>query len=306
MNKFRIPLLLILLAAGAFIGAVTISGNPKPDTNYNPAPDDTVGTRRIVSLAPSVTEVLFALGLGDRVVGVTRQCLYPPEARSKTKIGGYYDPNYEQIVRLKPDLVIMSKEQVPEKAMVDNLHIPVLVVDHMTVDGIVKSFNEIGAVCDASEDAAELAGDLIVRMHHVEEKTSGLPRPRVMVSLGRGMGSGALKDIFIAGKGTFYDDLITLSGGENVYSGTNIKFPQVEIEGICKLDPDVVIDMMLPGMNLTKAALLDEWKKAGHVQAVKNNRVYIFEQDYATVPGPRFILTLEQMARAIHPEIKWE
>ena len=304
MKKLLVVLLFIFISAAVFIGAVSANGK----SDLKPVTGTTADVQRIVSLAPSVTELLFALGLGDRVVGVTRQCLYPPEARAIAKIGGYYDPNYEQILRLKPDLVIMLTEHVPEKAMVTNLGIRVLVVDHMTVAGIVRSFTEIGTLCGVKEKAAAIVTDLEARMDRVKKKTSGLSRPRVMVSIGRGMGSGALKDIFIAGKGTFYDDLIVLSGGENAYSGTAVKFPQVEIEGIYKLDPEIVIDMVpdCAGMKVTKKELLAEWGKATHVSAVKNKRVYIFEQDYATVPGPRFILTLEQMVRVIHPEIAWE
>jgi iron complex transport system substrate-binding protein len=291
------PVFLAILCIGMFINK-THAG--KPDSTP-------VGNNlRIVSLAPSVTETLFALGLGQRVVGVTRQCLYPPEARTIAKIGGYYDPNYEQIVRLKPDCVILSIEQAPERRMVSSLGIRVLVVDHLTVAGIVGSFTEIGALCGARERAAAIIADLDARMDSVKLKTKGLPRPKVMISIGRGMGSGSLKDLFIAGKGTFYDDLIALAGGENVCSGSLVKYPQVALEGIYKLDPEIVIDMAPDcAGKVTKELLLAEWGKATHVSAVKNNRVYIFEQDYATVPGPRFILTLEQMARAIHPEVGW-
>jgi iron complex transport system substrate-binding protein len=304
MKNILITLFLILASAILFAGAVTVNGKrnaPKPSSG-------TPAGQRIVSLAPSVTEVLFALGLGDRIVGVTRQCLYPPEAAKITKIGGYYDPNFEQIVRLKPDLVVMLPEHVSEKEIVTGLGIRALIVNHFTVEGIVRSFAEIGTMCGAGEKAAVIVADLNARMERIRKKTDGLPQPRVMVSLGRGMASGSLKDLFIAGKGTLYDDLIMLSGGTNVYTGKAVRFPQVELEGIYKLDPEVVIDMVpnLVAMNLTRGIVAAEWEKAVHCKAVRNSRVYLFEEDYTTVPGPRFILTLEKMARAIHPEAAWE
>jgi iron complex transport system substrate-binding protein len=263
---------------------------------------------RIVSLSPSITEILFALGLGDRVAGVTRFCKYPPEARKKPVVGGYYDPDYEAIIRLHADLIIMLPEHAASRKNIESLGAAVLVVDHTTIEGMLRSIREIGAKCGVARKARDLDDSLRLAMARIEKKTRGLPRPRVLVTIGRGMASGSPDNLFIAGKGTMYDEFLTLAGGVNAWQGSGAQFPQVSLEGIYTLDPDIIIDMApdLRAYGLTREKIAAEWKKADRVKAVANQRVYLLEDDFVTIPGPRIAKTLEQMARAIHPEGAWE
>jgi iron complex transport system substrate-binding protein len=263
---------------------------------------------RIVSLSPSITEILFALGLGDRVVGVTRFCKYPPEALKKKVVGGYYDPDYEAIIRLHADCIIMLPEHAASKKNIESLGAAVLVVDHTTIERTLCSIGEIGAACGVAARSKSLADSLRLAMARIGKKTSGLPRPRVLVTIGRGMASGSLDNLFIAGKGTMYDEFLTLAGGINALKGDAGHFPQVSLEGIYGLNPDVIIDMVpdLWEYKLTKKKVAAEWEKADRVKAVADNRVYLLEDDFVTIPGPRMVKALEQMARAIHPEAAWE
>jgi iron complex transport system substrate-binding protein len=262
---------------------------------------------RIISLAPSITETLFELGLGGNVVGVTRYCNYPPEARNKERVGGYYDPSYEEIVRLKPDLVVMLREHAVPRSCLQNLRINILTVDHSTVRGIVNSVAVIGCRCGAGQKAERLVTAINERINRIKNKTGKLHRPRVMVSLGRGMGSTSLDDIYIAGRNTFYDELVVLAGGVNAYNGKAIAFPQVSRESIYQLDPEIIIDMIpdLAGNKQGREKILAEWNGVVTVDAVRNKRVFLFEEDYSVLPGPRFILLLEKMSRVIHPEVEW-
>ncbi len=263
--------------------------------------------RRIISLAPSITEILFKLGLGDKVVGVTDYCDFPPEAQAKTKIGGYYDPNYEAIISLSPDIVIMLPEHQEPKQYLSRFGLKVLIVDHKNISGILTSITAIGNASRVEQNAASLVLDLRKRMELIEQKTAGLTRPKVMVTVGRNMGSGSLKDIYISGRDGFYDEMITLSGGVNAYTG-RVTFPVVSGEGIIRMNPKVIIDIIpdLEQKGWDKTMILKEWKTISQVDAVKNERVYIFSEDYVATPGPRFILIMEQMAKAIHPEINWK
>ncbi|MGA1865454.1 MAG: ABC transporter substrate-binding protein [bacterium] len=263
---------------------------------------------RIISLAPSITEVLFALDLGDRVAGVTNFCDYPPEARSKEKVGGYYDTSYETILSLKPDLVIMLHEHETQKNYLERLGLPILVVDQRDTQDIMKSVITIGKVCDKETLALEIVSDIKTRMDRIKDKTMGLPRPKVLICVGRTIGSEALEDIFITGGKGFYNEIITLAGGINAYEGHEIRYPTLTGEGITRLDPDVIIEIIpdLSDRGLDEGKIKKEWETLPGVDAVKNKRIYIFGQDYVATPGPRFILILEQMARAIHPEINWE
>jgi iron complex transport system substrate-binding protein len=262
---------------------------------------------RIVSLAPSITENLYALGMMDRVVGVTRYCDYPPEARTKPEIGGYYDPNYEAIVALDPDLIIMLIEDEDPRKQLSNLGFNVLNVDHRNIPGILQSIESIGEVCGALEKAKSITADLRARMEQIEEKTAGLPPPRVMVSVGRNLGTGTLEDVYISGKEGFYNEMIERLGGINAYPGT-VAFPVVSTEGIIQMNPDIIIDMVpdMEEQGWDETQILKEWAVLSHVKAVKNHRVYVFGEDYAAIPGPRFISIMGKMARVMYPEANWE
>jgi iron complex transport system substrate-binding protein len=181
---------------------------------------------RIVSLAPSITETLYALGMMDHVVGVTRYCDYPPEALTKAQIGGYYDPNYEAIIALEPDLIIMLAEHEEPRTQLAKLGYDIVVVDHRSIAGILRSIEIIGEACGVPQKAKSITGDIMARMERIREKTRGLPSPRVMVCIGRNMGSGTLKEVYISGKEDFYDEMIRSIGGVNAYEGT-VAFPVV-------------------------------------------------------------------------------
>lgn len=258
---------------------------------------------RVVSLAPSSTEVLFALGLGERVVGVTRFCLFPPEARSKPRIGGYYDPSYEAVVQSRPDLVVALPEHEEIRKELRKLGLNVLTVDHTTVGGILESITTIGAACGVPERAGEVRSDLEARMKRVQARTSGLPRPRVLVSVGRMGGEGGMTRITACGRGGFYDELIGLAGGVNAFDRP-IAFPATSPEGVLAANPDVIVDLWpdLKERGLDAESVRRLWSSLPGIKA----RISVVGEDYAVIPGPRVVLLLEDLARAIHPEAAHE
>ena len=309
----RLVLLAIIILAftGSYLGkkAIHESGNGISDT---PVWTDSQDHNRkkyrlIVSLAPSITEILFALGLGDRVVGVTRYCDFPPAAHTKTNIGGYYDPNYESIVKLCADLVIMLSEHKGPKQHLSELGLNTLVVNHKSISGILNSITIIGKTCGAEQKAESIVHDIQLRMERIRQKTESLPRPRVMIFVEKNMGSGTLRDVCISGRDGFYDEMIRLAGSVNAYAG-NVAFPVVSREGIIRLNPEVIIDMIpdFDEKDRDKVMILKEWDAVSQVNAVIKKRIYVFGEDYVVIPGPRFILILEKMARVIHPEVAWE
>jgi len=266
-----------------------------------------VSYKRIVSLAPSITEGLYALGLIDRVVGVTRYCDYPPEALTKTEVGGYFHPNYEAILMLEPDLIIMLVDHEAPREYIAKLGFDIVVVDHKSISGILRSIEAIGEACGVLQKAISITGDIKTRMERIREKTEGLSSPRVLVSIGRNMGSGTLEDVYISGKEGFYNDMIGFIGGVNAYSG-GVAAPVVSGEGIIWMNPDVIIDMVpdLEEQGWDPEMIYREWDAVSHVEAVKNSRVHVFGEDYVAVPGPRFILVMEKMARVMYPDVNWD
>ncbi|MBN1351615.1 ABC transporter substrate-binding protein [candidate division KSB1 bacterium] len=263
--------------------------------------------QRIISLSPSTTEILFALGLGDRVVGVTRYCTYPPEARKKATVGGYLDPNYEAIVMLKPDVVILLPEHQNAAAFLDELGIQHFTIDNKAIADILSAIRLVGETCGAREKAQKLLADIDRMMNSIQEQTKSLPRPRVMICIGRPLNTGALEEVYIAGRGTSYDELIVAAGGSNAFSDKKPAYPMLSAEGIINVNPDIIIDLIadMEQKGLTESVALKEWQSVAGVNAVKNNRLYALSQSYSFVPGPRFIYLLRDLAHIIHPEIEW-
>ncbi len=268
----------------------------------NRLPRETASVRRIVSLAPSVTQTLFALGAGDKLVGVTRYCTCPPSARI-ARIGGFLDPNFEAIVRLKPDIVILTVGNQDTARKLNELGLRVLPVNQDTVSEIIDSVIEIGHAVGAEKSAERLVRDIRARIDKVKRRTRGLNRPSVLISIGRSLGGGA-GEIYVEGRGNFYDEIISIAGGRNAYQGKIINIPCLSLEGIARLNPDIIIDLAPNNEAEDAGRRLDEWSAMSQVPAVKNRRVYTLSGDYVLVPGPRFVETLEDAARVIHPPVR--
>ncbi len=303
-RKLTLLAVILISLAASYLGKKALARRGPP-----PAAHVGAGScARLVSMAPSITEVLFALGLGERVAGVTQFCRYPPEALEKRKVGAYFDPNYEAILALAPDLVVLLAEQEDQRAFLEGLGLEVLSVNHKNLRGIVESLGAVGEACGAEVPAARIRAEIERRIARTRAKTEGLDRPRVMVTVGRNLGSESNGDIYVSGRDGFYDEMIELAGGRNIFRGETLEFPAVSGEAILRLDPEVIIEMIPNpgGAAVSREQLIGIWKNLPEVSAVKNDRVYLFSEDYAVIPGPRFVKVLEKMARMIHPEADWD
>ncbi len=288
------------------VGLCVISaGCGRQNADKERVSQDQAGTadfKRIVSLAPSITETLFALGIGERVVGVTRFCNYPPAAKAKESVGGYLDPNYEKMATLYPDIVFLLPEHEDVRAYLDQLGIRHETVHNRTVDEILETIHTIGVLCNAETAADSLIASIDMRMQAVHGRHASSSPRSILISIGRTMGTGTLQDIYVAGTGTFYDELIGLSGGVNAYRDTKTAYPLLSAEGLMHVNPDVIIDLVpdFDAKGFSKASLLSEWYSVGHVNAVRDSSVYLLTGDYAVIPGPRFINFMEDIAAIIH------
>jgi iron complex transport system substrate-binding protein len=258
---------------------------------------------RIVSMAPSLTECLFALGAGDRLTGVTSFCNHPAEARNLPRIGGYTDANYERIYSLQPDLVLLLDEHFSAAGRLDELGIPYIRFDTSSIPAIFRTIETLGRILDEKQAAATLTSQLRQRMEAVMSKPGDAPGQRVLVSIGRNMGTGGLSDVYVAGPGTLYHEMLEAIGAENVYTG-KLPYAKLSHEAILRLAPDVVIDL-IPDLDtsttMSTEAVRAEWNVFGDLPAVVNRRVHVFGGDYVCVPGPRFVEVLEDIAYAVYP-----
>ena len=302
LKRSAFIVLIIAFVTGAFL--LVARGKRHPSTVDGLDDIREYACSRIVSLSPNITETLFALGLGERTVSVTRFCRYPPEAREIAKVGGYLDPNYEAIAALRPDMVFLLPEHEAARTYLDEFDIRHRTVNNKTVSQILDAIQTIGTTCGADGRAEELATSIRSRMNAVRERAHGFPRPRVLISIGRSFGGGALEEVYVAGKNTSYDELISIAGGENAYEGPAIDYPVLSAEGIIRLDPDIIVELAtgIDDRGLDEAAVIEDWKGLPGLEAVKRGKVYVITGDYAVIPGPRFILFLEELQAILHPE----
>lgn len=264
-----------------------------------PFPLPAATPRRIVSLAPNVTEILFALGLGGRVVGVTRFCDWPPETRDIPKIGGLVDPNVEIIRSLDPDLVVAFRGN-PLRLVdrIRRLGLPVFVLDiGEGLDALVPLIERIGRVTRTEERAAALAAGLRARIEAVDRGLREIAaRPDVLVLL---YGQG----LWTCGGQSYVDDLVARAGGTNVASALPKKWVLYKRERIIRDDPDVVFILARTAADF--AAGRDRFERmpgmAG-VSAVRNGRIFELDENAASRFGPRLVEVLARMAAYLHPE----
>jgi iron complex transport system substrate-binding protein len=250
---------------------------------------------RIVSLAPSVTEALFEIGLGPRVVGVTSYCRYPREVLALPKIGGYLTPSYEAIARLRPDLAVVLPEHADVEPHLNALHVPILRIDHRSIDGVIHSLLTLGTNGGATAKATDAANDLRQHIARARQIAGTAARPRVLICFARREDFGQL---YAAAPGTIHDDLITDAGGQNVLMSRAVSYPTLSAEAVMRLDPDVIVEFAPEKRD--PSALTRQWNVLRSLRAVKSGRVYAFTEDFLSVPGPRMVRFAETIARVLH------
>jgi iron complex transport system substrate-binding protein len=245
---------------------------------------------RAVSLAPNLTEIVFAVGAGERLVGVTSFCNYPEEAQKIQKIGDTMTPNIENIIALKPQIVFVSTASQIETftKTLDEQGIVYFVTNPQNLDGIYKSINQIGDVFGKAEKAREVVENLQKRVAEVEAKTEKTPRVKTFVQIDR-------ESLYTIGRDSFITDLIRRAGGASVTADVATAYPTLNKETAFALNPEAIILSESPN-NLTPN---DVFKNS---PAVKNAKVYKINADIISRPAPRVVDALEQIARALHPE----
>jgi iron complex transport system substrate-binding protein len=249
--------------------------------------------RKIVSLAPSVTETLFALGLGDRLVGVTTYCDYPAEARKLPKIGDFMNPSLEAVLAKKPDLVLGvtgATDPVKVKEM-ERLGLKVVLVSVSNLQDILAATRSIAGLLGNSKAGESLAAKIAAQVEEVKRKVSPAPRRSVLLVVG-------FQPLIAVGGKNFIDELITLAGGENIAASAAQPWLNLPDELVVAKAPEVIIEA---GMGSERESG-KRWSDLKSVPAVRERRIYSYPSDKILRPGPRFGEALAEIARLIHPE----
>lgn len=258
--------------------------------------------RRIVSTAPSFTETVYAIGAGDRVVGVSVHCHFPKEVETVAKVGTYIRPNVEAIVRLKPDLVLVHKEQPEVAAQLKRLGLSTLALTNTSLDDTFTSIREVGAALGMTAQAARLEQSIKGRLETLRRTTSGQPPKTLLFVVGRT--PGRLEGLVAVGKGSFLNELIAIAGGRNAFADSLVTYPRIAVETVLRIDPDVIVDMgdMADTVGVTEAHKQDVvklWRRQADLKAVRSGRVYAVAADIFVVPGPRIAEAAEAFARML-------
>lgn len=254
--------------------------------------------QRVICAAPSAVEIVFALDCGDRVVGVSDFVVYPPEATEKPLIGGYFNPNYERILSMKADLLILQGKSEKLTLFCKDNKIKLLRIDMTDIETILSDIQKVGHALGVDEKAGALAQSIQQRLDRVKGNAASFPtKPNVFISLGRKQ--GALSNITTCGGGTFMSELLILAGGENTFGDLGDEYPQISLESLTKREPEVILDFQLENIDNAQEAIQD-WQKAELLPAVKNGNVRAVTESYFLIPGPRLPLAAERLVELIH------
>lgn len=245
--------------------------------------------KRVISMAPNLTEIVYDIGAQDLLVGVTDFCKFPPEAQKKEKIGGWINPNYEKILSLKPDLVLALKFHGQSVDNLRKLNVPVLVQDCQTVEDVLAAYDVLGKALGREEAAKKAKQRLAERLNKIRAAPSQGRPVSILFVVDRT--PGALDQIYGVGPHNFVDSLIRWTGGVNILSDSPISYPLVSKEELLKRDPDVIVNALPPahGRPDEVARETAAWDGLSALKAVKNKRVYCFEKDEYLIPGPSMV-----------------
>jgi len=304
MRRWSWILVLGFLAFGAMLAIVSTQLESRFVSQHNttPVPGRRVRSRRIVCLAPNVTETVFALGAGDRVVGVTDFCEYPPAAREKTRVGGPVHPSIERITVLRPDLLLAQLPNARVMSYCREHQVPFIALEMRTIAGVRAGILRLGDALECRQTARDLVESIDRDLDAVRSTVQNRPRPRVLITIGRR--AGDLSGVYTIGPGSFLDELLAIAGGDNIFDDARRPYPEAGKEAIQRRAPEIIIET-LPGMRLTarlQDALIRDWQALSGVPAVRTKRVFFVSDPAVQIPGPRLVRTAERLARICHPD----
>jgi len=281
-------------------GLVRLAGaNPTgfaPQIQANPA-------RRIVSLVPSVTEMLFAVGAGPQVVGVSSYDDFPPETKALPRVGALLDPDTERIFALRPDLVIVYGSQTELEGQFARAGIRVYAYRHAGVDNVMQTIRDVARLAGRTADGERVVRELGSQLDAIRARVRGRPRPRTLLVIGRE--AGALRGVYVSGGIGFLHELLEIAGGNDVFGDITRESVQPSNEILIVRAPEVIVELW-PGNQPGAETVQREravWNLLASVPAVRTNRIHLLYGDYLLAAGPRLGRAADTIARVLHPDV---
>ncbi len=297
MRRRSLALVAALFAVGVAVAlAIWFAGDGPA------APQASGPPKRVITIGPNVTETVFALGAGERVVAVTDFCTYPPEARRRPRIGSLFHPNLERIIALEPDLIVMQSPMEKVTELCEKRGIRHVALRMNTLEAIRTGIVTAGGMLGCEGRAAQLVAEIDAELDQVRSTLAG--RPRVKLFLCTGRAPGALSGLGTAGPGSFLAELVEIAGGENIFADAITAYPQVSKEALVRRAPAVIVELR-PGAGLDEDALAElvaEWSALPPVPAVREGRVHVLTVEFLLIPGPRIAETVRRLAGILYPD----
>ncbi len=258
--------------------------------------------KRIVSVSPNLTQVIYGLDAWENVVGVTIYDEYPPEAKDLPKIGGWVNPNYEAILALKPDLVVLMKDQdaIFGKKIRDLGLKTFTAHSNDSIKDILQAISDMGEILGKREEAKKLSFYIQTSLDEISELTKNIKKKRALIVVGRN--AGTLEDIYVIGTNNYIDELVTLAGGQNVVKNERTAL-KISKEAVYHFNPEVIIEINHEKTDKEKE-IIDIWGNLTQVDAVKNGQVYILSSKVLLHPSQRIVEGAQVLTEALHPELK--
>jgi len=255
--------------------------------------------QRVISLVPALTEIVFAIGAGDKVVAVSSYDEDPPQVRSLPKVGALIDPDVERIIALRPDLVLLYGSQADLMTQLGRAAIPYFEYRHGGLKNVTDTIQRLGQRLGQAAPADALAGSIEARLSALRQRTAKLEKPRTLLVFGRE--SGSLRSIYASGGRGFLHDMLEAAGGVNVFADVNAESVEASTEMILSRAPAVIVELHSEMLPAGQRYEIDAWKSLASVPAVRANRIYTLTGKSLVVPGPRVAEAAEQMAAVLHP-----
>jgi iron complex transport system substrate-binding protein len=299
MRAFYIKniLTLAIIAFLIFSGCESTSPeNKTPDHN----PSEKI---RLVSLSPNLTQIIFALGAGDLLVGVDNFSNYPEEALAVPRMGSYLDPDLETLITTKPDLVLILDTDEQMSELLSGVGLKYESFANDKIEYILNSIERLGELTGHTSDAKNLIDDFNSTVDDIKSKLETVPRPDIAMIVGRN--PGRLQDIYVASGKNFLGELLNLAGGENVFEDLDIPWPNIGAESIIAKDPDIIIDTNFPegGSDADYQAFLNEWNELPSLKALNEGNLIAPRDKWYLIPGAHIGDTLKLFAHWSHPDI---
>ncbi len=258
--------------------------------------------RRIVSLSPNVTEMLYGVGAFNQVVGISDYCTYPPDVNRLPSVGGWHNPNLEKIAALRPDLVIVDDGQAPfVEENFRKLGLRVMVVADHTVQDVYAAITSLGHVTGHEEAAGKLAAVTRTELLRISQKTAALSKPKVVLIVERT--PGTLRDLYTATEGGFLAELVTMAGGRIAVPPDRRGYGKLSKEDLLAIDPDMILDFVHGVKSRFAGDPMEAWRDMAELKAVRTRRVHGVNEEFVPHASQRMVQTAALFARLIHPEV---